>query len=421
MSLQLLKFLLNYTTYTKYSDSIKTVYKDNKELNILFTYLDKLHDKYKKDLTVDEYSLFVLTNCLEKDKPVLTELLSALSSIDTDSVVLDDVLTEVDHRQQAYELALASLEVSEGRKEFSDLLVLARQVSEQDITNRNAAEDLFVTDNLEELYNDSIKTPGLRWRLQTLNRMLGSLRRGDFGFIFARPETGKTTFLVSEVSNFAQQLHARVAVNDEEHVGPILWFNNEEQGNKVQLRLYQAMLGTDMASLFSDIASNQQKFKDLGGEYIKIFDSASIHRKQVEQLCREHKPSMVIFDQIDKIKGFEGDREDLRLGMIYVWAREIAKEYCPAIAVCQADASGEGKRWLTMENVANAKTSKAAEADWILGIGKTHDVAEEYMRHLHLSKNKLAGDVDSDPEQRHGRSTVRIRPDIARYEDIDVS
>jgi hypothetical protein len=42
MSLQLLKFLLNYNTYTKYSDSIKTVYKDNKELNILFTYLDKL-------------------------------------------------------------------------------------------------------------------------------------------------------------------------------------------------------------------------------------------------------------------------------------------------------------------------------------------------------------------------------------------
>mgnify|MGYP003348285485 FL=1 len=191
MSLQLLKFLLNYNTYTKYSNNIKTVYKDNKELNILFTYLDKLHDRYKKDLTVDEYSLFVLTNCLEKDKPVLTELLSELSSVDTDSVILADVVTEVEQRQKAYELALASLEVSEGRKEFADLLTLARAVSEQDITNGTPSDTLFVTDNLEELYNDSIKTPGLRWRLQTLNRMLGSLRRGDFGFIFARPETGK--------------------------------------------------------------------------------------------------------------------------------------------------------------------------------------------------------------------------------------
>ena len=421
MSLQLIKFLLNYNIYTKYSTYVTTLYKDNKELNTLLNYLHKLHDRYKKDLTLEEYSLFVLSNCLEKDKPVLTELLTALQDVDTDSVILADVFADLAQRQEAYNIALAALEVSEGRKDFADLLTLARAVSEHVAAPNEVPDELFVTTNLEELYNDSIQTPGLRWRLQTLNRMLGSLRRGDFGFIFARPETGKTTFLVSEVSNFAQQIHARVAECDDQHVGPILWFNNEEQGNKVQLRLYQAMLGCDMTTLFSDMRGNQQKFFDLGGEHIRIFDSASIHRKQVEQLCRELRPSMVIFDQVDKIKGFDGDREDLRLGMIYVWAREIAKEYCPAIAVCQADASGEGKRWLTMENVANAKTSKAAEADWILGIGKTHDVTEEYMRHLHLSKNKLAGDVDSDPEQRHGRNTVRIRPDIGRYEDIDVT
>ena len=59
------------------------------------------------------------------------------------------------------------------------------------------------------------------------------------------------------------------------------------------------------------------------------------------------------------------------------------------------------------------------EADWILGIGKTHDITEEYMRHLALSKNKLTGDVDSDPDQRHGRQTVRICPTTARYEDIN--
>lgn len=250
--------------------------------------------------------------------------------------------------------------------------------------------------------------------------MLGSLRRGDFGFIFARPETGKTTFLASEVSYFAQQLHERVQQTGED-AGPILWFNNEEQGNKVQLRLYQAMLGCDLTTLFSDIDGNQRKFMDMGGQYIKIFDSASIHKRQIEQLVRELKPSMVIFDQIDKIKGFDGDRDDLLLGSIYIWAREIAKEHCPVIGVCQSGATGEGKRWLTMDDVANAKTAKQAEADWILGIGKVHAPAEEYMRHFHLSKNKLAGDVDSDPELRHGRETVRINPSIARYEDVDAT
>ena len=72
-----------------------------------------------------------------------------------------------------------------------------------------------------------------------------------------------------------------------------------------------------------------------------------------------------------------------------------------------------------MENVANAKTSKQAEADWILGIGRTHDTALEYIRHFHLSKNKLAGDEDSDPSMRHGRMDVLIQPEIARYRDIE--
>ncbi len=241
--------------------------------------------------------------------------------------------------------------------------------------------------------------------------MLGSLRKGDFGFIYARPETGKTTFLASEITFFAEQLS--------ETSGPILWFNNEEQGSKVMLRCIQSSLGISQAELFSNINHYQAAFDSKGGQRIKIFDSANIHRRQVEQLCKELNPALVVFDQIDKVKGFTDDREDLRLGAIYIWSRELAKSYCPIIGVCQADASGEGKRWLTMENVANAKTAKQAEADWILGIGKTHDTALEYVRHFHLSKNKLSGDADTEPEMRHGKADVLIKPLIARYEDME--
>lgn len=418
MAPQLIKFLLKHDLYLKYGSNMQSIFKDNKEINMLFKYLNKMHELYKKDLEVAEFSAYVLTNCMEKDREVLTEFLSTINDVeDTSDEVFSDIFADVLKRQKAYDLALASLEVSEGRKDFADLLTLTRDL---DVVNpvTNHEEVLFVTDDLEVLYNESIKIPGLRWRLQTLNRMLGSLRRGDFGFIFARPETGKTTFLASEVSNFAQQLHARMAEDNEKHVGPILWFNNEEQGNKVKLRLYQAMLGLDKAQLGSDIVGNRQRYRDMGGSHIKIYDSASISRQQVEQLCAEFQPSLVIFDQLDKIKGFVGDREDLRLGTIYVWAREIAKTYCPVIAVCQADASGEGKKYLNMDNVANAKTAKQAEADWILGIGKSHGEGEEFMRYIHLSKNKLDGDSDTEPELRHGRETVRINPYIARYQDM---
>lgn len=237
--------------------------------------------------------------------------------------------------------------------------------------------------------------------------MLGSLRKGDFGFIFARPETGKTTFLASEVTYFASQTDSQ-----------ILWFNNEEQGSKVKVRCYQAALACELPKLFSDRPRANQEFIKRTKGNIKIYDSASIHKHQVEAICAEIKPSLIIFDQIDKIKGFNNDREDLRLGTLYIWARELAKKYCPVIGVCQADVSGEGRKWLDMGNVANAKTSKQAEADWILGIGAVHDIGLEHIRYLHLSKNKLSGDEDSDPKLRHGKCEVIIKPEIARYSEL---
>jgi hypothetical protein len=237
--------------------------------------------------------------------------------------------------------------------------------------------------------------------------MLGSLRQGDFGFVFARPETGKTTFLASEVTYMASQTQS-----------PILWFNNEEQGNKVKIRCYQAALGLQLHEVMRDRDEHKRQYLEYTSGNIKLFDEANIFKRQVEELCQRFKPGLIIFDQIDKIKGFDADREDLRLGTIYQWARELAKDYCPVIGVCQADGSGEGVKWLTMGHVSNAKTGKQSEADFIIGIGKQHDPNYEFVRHINISKNKLSGDVDTIPELRHGRCDVMIEPEVARYKDI---
>jgi hypothetical protein len=108
----------------------------------------------------------------------------------------------------------------------------------------------------------------------------------------------------------------------------------------------------------------------------------------------------------------------LALGQIYQWARELAKEYAAVLGVCQAGGEAEGEPYLHMGHVSNAKTAKQAEADFILGIGKTHQSGHEYLRYFNISKNKLVGDDDSDPAYRHGRQEILIRPDIARYEEV---
>lgn len=404
IELIIIKYILNNNIYNKYNNYINLT---NKELVKIYYIIKQLHEASDEDFTVDDLELKFFSEypfLKSSEKEMFSGIFEQLRKVHADDARVEEFMKKQRDMVQAHRIAELSLEVTEGRKEFIDLL---SHVSTLDADAPVEEEIEFVSDDLEELYNNLVVTQGLRWRLPCLNKALGSLRKGDFGFVFARPETGKTSFLASEATYMAEQTDR-----------PILWFNNEEQGEKVMMRCVQASLGMTEGEYKNDLKKYRQAFHDKTKRNIKIVDNASIHKTYVEKVCKAIEPSLIIFDQIDKIKGFEESRTDLTLGAIYQWARELAKTYAPVIAVCQADGTGEGVKWLTMGHVANAKTSKQAEADWILGIGKSNQEGLEYVRHLNISKNKLVGDEDSIPELRHGKMDVIIKPEVARYEDV---
>ena len=383
INLQVIKGLLSKEAYNKYSHWIKP----DDLLKKHYDLLGSMHDSIEGDITLDEYLLRANQQGLQfinelKDTQVGSETLSELIRIESE-------------RSFCHRLGLVCMEAFEGRKTLSDVSEVFSQLE-----NIEKVEEIkFITDSFEELAQSVHRDSGIKWRLPSLQEALGSLNKGDFGFIFARPETGKTTFLASEISYFVEQVE-----------GPIVWFNNEERGDKVKTRVCQANLGLSLEDMFSNLIENEQIYLTNTKSLVKIYDKGFIHKREVEKVVKQLNPSLVIFDQIDKIKGFKADREDLKLGAIYMWARELAKDYCPVIGVCQAAASAENKRWLDMDDVAKSKTEKAAEADFIIGIGKRNDIGEEETRFLHLIKNKLTGI--------HARITCRINPTIARYTDI---
>lgn len=399
--LYLIKCLLNYKTYIKYRSHIK-VEKDQREIYYLFKALDQLMEKFQKDLTYEDYALWIQVN-LGKEYDTY---LALIKEEKVNEEILQTTLEEIKTKSVLYKLASTALAGSEGKKTVEDVLQLVEELTQVNSSIEKKTSP-FINTSLTELYDDSYKHSGIRWRLKALNASLGSLRKGDFGFIFARPETGKTTFLASEVSYFAEQA-----------TGSILWFNNEEQHRKVMLRIIQASLGVTIQELARDLRGYEANFLEKTGNRIQIPDMDIIHKRDVEAICKEYNPSLIVFDQLSKIKGFTNDRDDLRLGATFEWARDLAKEYAPVIGVNQADGSAEGRKYLNMDNVAGAKTSIQAEADWILGIGKSNDQGFELIRHLNICKNKLLGDSDSKPELRHGKFDVLIQPDLARYRDL---
>lgn len=405
--LLLLKLLLYNNSYNKYNILIDYTYLKEYyiELYHIFNALKELYE-VSDSATLDDLKAYFFTK-YPNNKEHYEVLFDTVSELDISDAVAETLLAEMHKKKAALQLSERALAFTQGRASLDEVKVryddLYKDVKVEEL------EDPFVSTDIEFLANSVVTTSGLRWRLQCLNKSLGSLRKGDFGALFARPETGKTTFLASESSNMLRQMA------DDEY---LFWFNNEEQGSKVMLRIAQAYFGIRMDQLLSDLKGYRAKFMDEVGYKIKMIDSATIDRGLVESLLDKHKPGAILFDQMDKIKGFKAERDDLLYGTIYQWGRELAKQFAPVISVCQADGTAEGVKWLYMNHMALAKTAKQAECDWILGIGKSHNEGEDDMRYLNISKNKLMGDKDSNPELKHGRFDVLIRPMIARYEDI---
>lgn len=404
-------FISNRESYTKYYNYINFTYiKHNyKDLFKVILSVDKYYtlnqDTHSMSLSdVEATILSQYPMMKDNERQLLSSLLNQIAACEYSDKSILEYLKEHRNRAIAGELAIAAFDVSEGKKDLSHIEAVYEKF---ELSHEQEEETQYVEHDLERLHQSQCTTTGFRWRLPWLNLALGSLRKGDFGFFFARPETGKTTFLASEVSYFAEQTDR-----------PILWCNNEEGGDKVMLRCYQASLGVTTQELFADIQKNKETFQNLTKGNIKIYDDAAMSKRSVEARCKELNPALIILDQIDKIKGFDADRYDLQMKAIYQWARELAKRFGPVIAICQAGGTAEGKKWLTMVDVDSSHTSKQGEADYIVGIGKSNDEGMQDVRFLNISKNKLMGDEDSLPDLRHGKKECLIRANIARYENI---
>jgi len=401
--------------------SILKVFVNNKEF----------YDKYYKYLKIDDYIklnypiLFRLFKCLpvdniteleatyltnypvmkEGDRGVVADIIKKISEAECNE---DAIISYLDnHRTNAIasEIAITALEVTEGRKDKEILSSLFNDLSSSIVIEEDGG---YVTTDIEELLQEDELDDGLHWRLRCLNQSLGPLRKGDFGHIFARVETGKTAMWVSEVTHFMTQTDK-----------PILIFFNEEGGKGVMWRLYNAATGMSYMELRNNPKHARKVWLEKGGDNIRFIDEPNlVERKNIEKTIEKEQPALVIIDNMDKVKGFSADREDMRLHEIYKWGRELAKTYCPVISVGQADATGHNSMWIDEAQMANSKTGKPSELDYIIGIGRIDKDGYEDVRYLHVPKNKLRGDKNTLEGLRHGKFEVLLKPSLSLYQDM---
>jgi Replicative DNA helicase len=107
------------------------------------------------------------------------------------------------------------------------------------------------------------------------------LYRGNLGIIFARPETGKTTFCAFTAAQYIKQGKK------------VVYWANEEPAKKIKLRIIQSCLQKDKEEMRRDIESDRQVWQTLIKPHLTIMDSVGTSIEELDEYCSVNKPDVV--------------------------------------------------------------------------------------------------------------------------------
>tara|TARA_R110000851_G_scaffold193423_2_gene344152 strand:+ start:115 stop:810 length:696 start_codon:yes stop_codon:yes gene_type:complete len=183
---------------------------------------------------------------------------------------------------------------------------------------------------------------------------------------------------------------------------PILWFNNEGEGNRIIKRLYQSALDCTIDELLTQQQAGvlQDNFAATLAGRIRVVDCHDWDTKMVEAVIAETNPSLVVYDMIDNIE-FAGlltqgknSRTDQILEEKYKWCRKTGVKYGhPMIATSQISAEveqqPETQMWPPQHALKDSKTGKQGAVDLMIMLGKSADIGQANSRYISTPKNKL--------------------------------
>ena len=383
MEKQLLLKLLNYSFFLEHKGKLIKGFFE-KELELLYKTIERAHEEYKTDLTLDwvnqlfkQYYPAIPTSAKKNIANLLDDLKH--EDIPPDNMA-EDILQDLYEKELARQIVADGLEVINGTKKIAELHTSAISLLDN-VTIESLERYEEVQFDLNGLLDFTDPKNLYPFRLPGLQEKILGAGPGNFVIIFARPESGKTSFSLFETAGHI--IKGR----------KVVYFANEEPAKRVYLRLISSTLEKTERDIRENIENCKKQFEPYA-KNIRLIDCVAMDISNVDSWVAKNRPDVVFLDQLDKFS-IEGkfNRDDQRLSELYAYAREIAKRYkCLVYAVCQCSADGEGLTKLDFSMLAGSKTGKAGEADLIIGIGRNKlDEEDDMYRHFTICKNKITG------------------------------
>jgi len=339
-------------------------------------------DYYTSDIEVQAIDVDLIKSRLEREFPRQADLLAiALDKIEQmENVSVNNIVSEfIAEKRHAisHDLAghlLAGKECEGLMEEYQMLGVGKLQAEDEEVTAFTAPQyadivEAIAPENLIELYPAELN-----------ERIGGGALRGHHILVFARPETGKSLFMINMVRGFLEQELK------------VLYIGNEDNEKAMLPRVFYSVLDvTKEEYLELDEDEVNQGLNNAGIENFTFIHLEPGTFQQIRGLIGVYAPDVVIVDQIRNVET-GGDGLTTSLERAGTEMRNIGNEFdVLAISITQAGESASGKLVLGLSDIDSSKTGLPAQLDLMIGIGITEDYDNRSKRMISLSKNKLNG------------------------------
>jgi len=316
-----------------------------------------------------------------KHQAMFAELVEDLAGLEVSpaNVVADYIAV----RRQAAGNKLATLlasgrPVGEVRPALEDYDKWAKAEEVDDAESR----EIRTGQSVAELVSARTKSGGLVKVLpRALNERLdGGLLPGHHMLVFARPETGKTMFLVNAIRGFVSQKKR------------VLYVGNEDPLDDVVMRVVGCLADMTRHEIMDDPEAADEKARENGYEHVVFAALAPGTPKEIEALVEEYEPAVLVIDQLRNLNLGKEENFTRKLELAAAAVRGIGQRHkAVVVSVTQAGDSATDKAVLDMGDVDSSNTGIPAQADVMVGIGMTREDEAMGRRVISLPKNKPGG------------------------------
>jgi archaellum biogenesis ATPase FlaH len=381
---QVLGYILNKDFYDRVKNIVTRDMFEGRMVTI-FDSISYSHKQYAVDLHPRQLAAVVADRNPAMPSSAMQEIYQIIDTLPdqiSDTAELEyDVVKNFWVRDRARQIGEKAIAIFTGESEhFGELKTLIDMVEDGRMSDKTTYTE--VTTGLAELFSQESSEPDFPFDFDIISHRLPGMDRGGLGIIFARPETGKTTFCSFLASKYIKQKQK------------VVYWANEEEAAKIKSRILQSYFEMTSDELRSSSAEFDARYLEEIDPYLTVMDAVGMSMDELNEYAQLNEPDVMFCDQLDKFR-VEGNfsRGDERLKETYVLAREVAKRNKLLVwAVSQASYDGHDRQFIDYSMMDNSKTGKAGEADVIIGIGKTGTSEEENtVRHICISKNKVNG------------------------------